>query len=118
MNKLCTMIFFSSLAISQIVNAAGLDSRVASLKKQLKLSDQQTAELDKVYKETRERVRTIKQEIRDIEKEKQLRMEAMLTPEQAKLYEDSKKPKENAEVTPEAMMLPMGIQPQELMKNK
>ncbi|NOT12740.1 MAG: hypothetical protein HOP23_13050 [Methylococcaceae bacterium] len=77
---------FSSLVISQIVNATGLDSRVASFKKQLKLSDQQTAELDKVYQETRERVRTIKQEIRDIEKEKQYRLEAMLTPEQAKLY--------------------------------
>lgn len=111
------MIFFSSLAISQIVNAAGLDSRVASLKKQLKLSDQQTAELDKVYKETRERVRTIKQEIRDIEKEKQLRMEAMLTPEQAKLYEESKKPKNDAEISSDAMMLPMGVQPQALMKN-
>jgi uncharacterized protein involved in exopolysaccharide biosynthesis len=98
------------LLIDTIALAVDINPRVASLITPLNLSEQQIQELNKVFTETHDKVESLRKEIREANKKKQARIDAVLTSEQKKKYEDMKNPSFPAEAEPPQMM-PMGIEP-------
>ena len=64
-----------------------IEPAVLSLKEQLSLTEQQTQELDKIFKETRTKREVITTKLRDISKKRQEGMNAILTQEQREKYE-------------------------------
>ena len=57
------------------------------LKEQLRLTEQQTRELDKIYKENRAKQKTLLKELQDLNIKRQERVDAVLTQEQLEKYE-------------------------------
>ncbi len=98
------------LLCQSIALAGDIDPYVSSLKTSLNLNEQQAQELNNIFTEAREKTQTLRKEIRDINKKKQARIDAVLTSEQKKKYEDMKNPSFPAEAEPPQMM-PMGIEP-------
>lgn len=94
------------------VLAAGLDPQVASLKKELGLSDQQAQEWDKINKETRQIMQEHKKAMMEANKQKKAKIDALLTAEQKKKYEDMLNPPMPAESQPPQMM-PMEAPPEQ-----
>jgi Na+/phosphate symporter len=93
MKLLQTMLFIAAgLLANAAVWADALDPRAQSLKKQLNLTEPQTQELDKLFKETRAAQKALRKELQDLAKKQEERMKAVFTPEQAEKYEQINKP--------------------------
>ena len=67
--------------------APQLDPVVRRLKEQLSLTEQQTQELDKSFKETNVKWKELIKELKDLSKKRQERINAVLTQEQLEKYE-------------------------------
>jgi hypothetical protein len=67
--------------------ASQLEPGVLRLKEQLSLTEQQTQELDKIFKENRAKREVLTTKLRDISKKREERMNAVLTKEQREIYE-------------------------------
>ncbi len=67
--------------------APELDPAVRRLKEQLSLTEQQTRELDKIYKENRAKQKTLLKELQDLNIKMRERVDAVLTQEQLEKYE-------------------------------
>jgi hypothetical protein len=94
------------------VYAAGLDQQMLSLKKELGLSDQQAQDWDKINQETRKVMKEHKKAMLAANKDKKAKIDALLTPEQKKKYQDMLNPPMPAESQPPQMM-PMEAAPAE-----
>ncbi|MDD5412275.1 MAG: hypothetical protein PHF31_12845 [Methylobacter sp.] len=70
--------------------APQLELGVRRLKEELNLTEQQTQELDKIFKETRAKREVLSSELREISKKRQERMNAVLTQEQREIYEQKR----------------------------
>lgn len=90
MKLLRTALFMiaASLLANTAVGAEAVSVRAKVLKKQLNLTDEQTQELDKIYRETRAKQTALRQQMRDLYDEQEKRTKALLKPEQAKKYEE------------------------------
>ena len=64
------------------------DPQVQSLKEQVNLTEQQTQELNKTFKETRAKTDALRKQIQALNKQKRERMNAILTAEQKKKLEE------------------------------
>lgn len=84
--------------------AAGLDPQVEALKKELGLSDQQAQDWDKINQETRKIMLEHKKAMLAANKDKKTKIDALLTPEQKKKYQDYLNPPMPAESQPPQMM--------------
>jgi len=89
MKRLQTVVFVvAGLLAGSAAWAEALDPRVQSMKEQLNLTDKQTQDLDKIFKETRAKQKALRKELLDLQKKQQEEMDAVLTAEQKKKYED------------------------------
>jgi Spy/CpxP family protein refolding chaperone len=70
--------------------APQLEPGVRRLQKKISLTEQQTQELDKIFKEARAKGEALKTELRDLYKTRQERMNAVLTQEQREIYEQKR----------------------------
>jgi Spy/CpxP family protein refolding chaperone len=70
--------------------ATQLDPGVKRLKEQLSLTEQQTQELDKVFKDARAKREVLTTKLREISKTREDRMNAVLTKEQREIYEQKR----------------------------
>lgn len=92
MNRLQTVVFVViGLLASTAVWADADDPQVQNLKAQLNLTEQQTQELRKIFKETRFKRKVLGQEILDLYKNMRERINGVLTEEQAKKYEQMRR---------------------------
>ena len=64
------------------------NTAVRRLKEQLSLTEQQTQELDKIFKETNVKREELRKELKDLSKKRQERMNEILTQEQKEKYEE------------------------------
>ena len=94
------------------VLAAGLDPQVTALKKELGLSDQQAQDWDKINQEARKVMQEHKKAMIEANKQKKAKIDALLTAEQKKKYQDILNPPMPAESQPPQMM-PMEETPAE-----
>jgi Spy/CpxP family protein refolding chaperone len=67
--------------------APQLEHSVRRLQEELSLTEQQTKDLDKIFKEARAKREVLATELRDLSIKRQERMNAILTQEQRELYE-------------------------------
>jgi len=67
--------------------APQLDPVLWSLKEQLSLTEQQTQELNKIFKETGAKEDALRKELRDLDTKREERINAILTQEQRAKYE-------------------------------
>jgi predicted DNA-binding WGR domain protein len=86
-----------------VAMAAGLDPQMAALKKDLGLSDQQAQDWDKINKEARQIMQEHKKAILEANKQKKAKIDALLTAEQKKKYQDMLNPPMPAESQPPQM---------------
>jgi Spy/CpxP family protein refolding chaperone len=90
--------FVVAVLLTGAVAHAGVDNPAASrlepgvqrLKEQLSLTEHQTQELDKIFKEHRAEREAVITEIRNSTKKSKERMNAVLTQEQRKIYEEKR----------------------------
>ena len=94
------------------VYAAGLDPQIEAVKKELGLSDQQAQDWDKINQETRKIMLEHKKAMLAANKDKKAKIDALLTPEQKKKYQDYLNPPMPTESQPPQMM-PMEAAPAE-----
>lgn len=100
------------LLVGATVYAAGLDPQIEAVKKELGLSDQQAQDWDKINQETRKIMQEHKKAMLAANKDKKAKIDALLTPEQKKKYQDYLNPPMPAESQPPQMM-PMEAAPAE-----
>jgi Skp family chaperone for outer membrane proteins len=93
-----------------LINA--VDPHVAALNIPLKLSKQQAQKLNKVFTETQDKIQALRKEIKAVNKERQIGIDAILTTEQKKKYEDMITPKLPLDGEPPQRM-PMAIEPEQ-----
>jgi hypothetical protein len=97
--------------LMDIVALAGvIDPHVTALKTPLGLSEKQTQELNDIFTEAHDKTQALRNEIKEINKKKQTRIDAVLTTEQKKKRQDMQDPSFPSEANPPQMM-PMGIEP-------
>jgi hypothetical protein len=114
MNQLRTAVFMLiGLLANTVALGEGLDPNVASLKAPLGLSEQQAQELSVAYKEARDRMQALRKEMKEVNKTKQAKIDAALTPEQKKKYEEMRNPSLPAEAGPPPLMVPMDNAPEQ-----
>ena len=114
MKLLPTVVFVAAgLLAGSAARAEALDPRAQSMKEQLNLTDKQTQDLDKLFKETRAKQKALRKELQDLRKNQKERMDAILTAEQKKKYEELENeppPAMGPEITE-----PMGAEPAQPM---
>jgi hypothetical protein len=70
----------------------------------LRLNQRQIQELNKIFTEAREKTQALRKEIREVNQKKQTRIDAVLTSEQKKKYENIKNPIFPVEAEPPQMI--------------
>jgi Skp family chaperone for outer membrane proteins len=100
------------LLTSTMALSDAIDPSVASLKDPLSLSEQQTQDLSKIFKEARDKLQSLRKEMKAINKNKQAQIDAVLTPDQKKKYEEIKNPSLPPESEP-PQVAPMGSEPEQ-----
>ncbi|WP_394752710.1 hypothetical protein [Crenothrix sp.] len=84
---------FMGLFIDKVSLAGATDPNVAVLKAQLNLSERQAQELNEVFIQTRDKAQVLRKKIIDIDKKKRARIDAVLTAEQKKKYQNIMNPR-------------------------
>lgn len=102
------------ILIGLLTNAVALsdaiDPQAASLTTPLGLSQKQTQELSKVFKASRDKIQTIRKELKAVNAQKQAQIDTVLTQEQKKKYAAMQTPSYPKESEPQPpQMMPMGI---------
>lgn len=112
MNPLRAAVFILiGLLTNTIALSDAIDPNVEYLKKPLNLSEQQTQELSKAYKEAREKLLSLRKEMIEVNKTKKAKIDAVLKPEQKKKYDELNTPSFPKESEAPEMM-PMGAEPE------
>ncbi len=105
-----TVLILIGLSLSTIVLGDAISQRVASLKSSLNLDEKQTQELTKIYREADEQAATLRKQLQEVNKNKRAKMDAILTSEQKKKYQEASVPSFPQEAEPPQRM-PMENQP-------
>lgn len=78
----------TGLLAGTVAWSAALDPRAQTLKEQLNLTEPQTQEIDKLFKETRAKQKVLRNEMQELYQKQQEQLNAIFTPEQAKKYRE------------------------------
>ncbi|SJM89446.1 hypothetical protein CRENPOLYSF2_1160021 [Crenothrix polyspora] len=84
---------FVGLLIDKVSLAGATDPHVVALKIQLNLSERQAQELNEVFIQTRDKSQVLRKKIIEIDKKKRARIDAVLTAEQKKKYQNIMNPR-------------------------
>jgi hypothetical protein len=95
-----TVLILFGLSLSPIALGDAISQRVTSLKSSLNLDEKQTQELTKIYREADEKAMTLRKQLQEVNKNKKAKMDAILTPEQKKKYQESSTPSLPPEAEP------------------
>ena len=89
MKLLQTVVFLvTALLANTAVWPDAITPRAQVMKKQLNLTDKQTQQIDKILKETRAAQKVVRQQLKDLSSKQEEQIKSILTPEQAKKYEE------------------------------
>jgi hypothetical protein len=84
---------FVGLLIDRVSLDGATDPHVAALKTQLNLSERQAQELNELFIQTRDKSQVLRKKIIEIDKKKRAHIEAVLTAEQKKKYQNIMNPR-------------------------